>query len=616
MARNTGRGSVSWRERFTYWFDNHMARGSLGLIRALIIASLIFAIFMAGVIILLGFSEEGETVSVVWDSIATVINAWMPYYEDGGVGYLLLMTVTAVAGVLFTSVLIGIVTSAIEERIIDLKKGNSLVIERGHTVVLGFYPGEYTLLRQLILAAAGKPDCVVLAEDMDRDEMEQYIRENIEAPRNFRIICRTVDITDPASIEKCSVGTARAVIIHPTDDARTVKALLAVSSLRQDGGQPGCGVSAIISKNEHGFPPSIAEKNNISALQANDTLARMIAHSCTQRGLSETFQEVFNFDGSEFYLVSIPEAAGLTFADLTLRLDLAVPLGVRRDGRIRLNPPAELLLQEGDGVLVFTDDDTAFRLTAPVLSSAAAQPGEDAPVSEAETNTVILGYNDTLPIVLQELPENVSSVVLAGKRGSEDDRRLADETAAARGLGIRYYDGELSRGDALLEIARMAEHIVILNDHELDDEEADMEAIYLLLNLRDLRTRYGFRYNITAEMRRERNQNLAASDDLTDFVVASSMSSLLLAQLAEHPELHDAFSEILSNEGNELYLKSADSLRCTGAHTVRELREEALRRGYVLLGYANAAHESTFNPPLDSVVELTPECSLIVLGLR
>ena len=164
----TARKGFPLKKRFQYWFDNRMTRGSLGLIRILIIASVLIAVLMGIVIIVCGFSDEGEGGAVIWDSIATVINAWMPSFEDGSPGYLIVMSVTAIAGVLFTSVLIGIITSAIEEKIDSLKRGNSLVLEEGHIVVLGFYPGEYTLLQQLILAAADEPACVVVAEDMDR----------------------------------------------------------------------------------------------------------------------------------------------------------------------------------------------------------------------------------------------------------------------------------------------------------------------------------------------------------------------------------------------------------------------------------------------------------------
>lgn len=157
------------KEKFNYWFDNRMAKGSLGFIRFLIVASVVLAVLIAGLMVWLGVDGENDHAGVFWDSIATVINAWMPYSEDGNFGYLILMSVNAIAGMLFTSVLIGIITSAIEEKLVDLKQGNSAVIEKDHVVVLGFHPGEYTLLNQLILAAEDTPMCIVLGADLERN---------------------------------------------------------------------------------------------------------------------------------------------------------------------------------------------------------------------------------------------------------------------------------------------------------------------------------------------------------------------------------------------------------------------------------------------------------------
>ena len=230
------------------------------------------------------------------------------------------------------------------------------------------------------------------------------------------------------------------------------------------------------------------------------------------------------------------------------------------------------------------------------------------------TDVVILGRNESLSVILRELPENVGRVVRAGKLGTEEERAALERIAAERGMVVVYCDGDMDTEDGLLEIARQGEHIVILNDHDADEEEADLEAIFLLLHLRDLRERFGLQYNITTEMRRENNQNLVSSAYGTDFIVASSMSALLLAQLAESPELLDVFREMLSNEGNELFLKNAGELGCSGSLTVRELRRRALRNGYVLLGYIGGDGESVFDPPLDAVVALQPGDSLIVFG--
>ena len=607
--------SFSLKDRFRYWFDNRMTKSSLGLIRVLVIASVLLAVLLGVLIFCFGFNDEGTGLwATIWNSIVTLINAWMPEFDEQSTGYLILMAIAAIAGVLFTSVLIGIITSAIEEKISSLKKGNSLVLEKGHIVVLGFYPGEYTLLNQLILAAAGDPACVVIAENMEREEMEQDINENLNVPKNFRIVCRTVDITDPASLEKCSLETCKTIIISPVDDTRTIKAVLAASVLLEEKGVPEISVNAIISKNEYRIPPSIAEANNITTLQTNSILAKMIAHSCTQTGLSESFREIFNFEGSEFYTVSLPGVGGLTFEELMIRMEDAVPAGIFRDGKILLNPAFDYPLYETDRILVFSEKNDSAKLGKEAAIDAESDRSIRLTTSEEMTDTVIIGHNETLPIILRELPENVSRVHLVKQNMPEEEAEEIEQIIYERNLDVQYYKCNLRSEKDLNKMARMAEHIVILSDHDRNPEEADMDAILLLMNLRDIRKRFGLEFNITIEMQKEHNQRLVGRGDHTDFLVSSSMSSLILAQLAESPELIDVFREILSNTGNELFLKNVGTMGMTGSFSVRNLRQIMLSNGYIFLGHLDSEKNSHFNLSLDEKLELTKDDYLIVLG--
>ena len=196
-------------------------------------------------------------------------------------------------------------------------------------------------------------------------------------------------------------------------------------------------------------------------------------------------------------------------------------------------------------------------------------------------------------------------------------RRAAERIAAKRTppLPLIFEERDVTEPESLEELAKTAEHIVILSDHDKDEDTADMDTIFLLLNLRDIRIRLDLSYNITAEMRREYNQKLVRDDDNTDFVVASNMSSLFLAQLSESPELIGAFRELLSNEGDEVYLKEAGRLRCAGSRTVAEIRNICFSRGYMVIGYRRAGENgSVFNPPLGETLELGEEDQLIVIG--
>ena len=601
------------RERFSYWFDNKMSNGSLGLIRLLAVGSLIIVLAIAVLIAVLGLNDGDGFLSAFWDSLATIINAWMPYHEDGGAGYLILTAVAAVAGLLVTSILIGIIASAIEEKVNDLKHGSSRVLEAGHIVVLGFYPGEFTLIRQLVLSAGDEPCCIVVAGEEEQEEMAQSIRDNVDVPKNVRLICRSVDLFDPVALEKCAVSACRSVVVSPTDDYRTTKILLAVSSITENTENSDIRVSAVISREEYRFPASMAEKHHVYMLQSGEILARIIAHSCTQPGLSDTFREMFQFEGSELYAETIAGSAGLRFGDIVLRMDGGTPVGIVRGGQIMIDPPGDTAVRAGDRILLFAEDEGIAALTGAAAGSAGAGEASRGTPASAGGTVAIIGGNDSLPIILRELPAGITKVIIAAgaMRYKDETMRIADERG---GFAVSFFHTDIRSESALTELAGRADHIVVLSDRDKDEDAADMESIFLLLHLRDIRERCGLAFNITAEMRREHNQKLMTTGDDTDFVVASNMSSLILAQLAECPELFGVFAELLSNEGSEIYLRKVPPMPDGARRTIAQLRSEALAQGRLVIGYRKAGSAgSVLNPPLDDVPDLGSTDSLIVI---
>lgn len=606
------------RERLQYWFDNRMAGGSLGLLRLLLICSLLMILAVTLIITGLKFNPEQDFGSTLWESFATVINAWMPSSEDGPFGYLLMLALAAVGGLFITSILIGLISTAIEEKITSLKQGRSIVLESGHTVLLGFTPGECTLIQQLILSAAGKPEVIVVAADLEPDEMRQSILDNVTAPGSITLICRQADIQDTAALERLMITEARSIIITPQDDRDTIKTLLAVSNLIEAEEDCPARISAILSGNKYRLPDSLMERHNVSAVQANKVLAKMIAHSCTQSGLSQAFQEIFNFEGSEFYLLDFPDACGATFLELILNTENGVPAGILHDGTVTLNPAPEAVIQEGDRILVFAENKYL-----PKLSPDRHHP-EEAPDQAADSpepsrrsrKVTIIGFNKELRTVISDLPEDVSEILLA-ELDEAQKAKILSRFGNRKDLKISFFEEPLEEEDSYLALAEQSDHIAILSDHSLEDDDADMKVILHILNLRDVRSRFGFSFNITAELCLSANEALISSADGTDYIVSTSMSSLILAQLSESPELIGVFREILSNEGNELFLRTAEELGCTGKQTIRRLRGILCRKRCVLLGLlggGSADPESLFNPPLDQELDLKPESQLIVLS--
>ena len=606
----------SFTERFRYWFDNHMSRGSLSLIRLLAAATLAAVFLLGGLVLLLGFSDGDGPFSALWDSFATIINAWMPYYGDGSPGYLVLMALGALFGILFTSLLIGIISSAIEERLDQLKKGTSRVLEKDHYVILGYEEGRLTLIRQLVLAADGRPRCILVTGSMDKDRMEEGIRAGLEIPRNIRLICRSLDAASPADLEKCAIPVSRSVILSPSDDLTTARTLLAVTGLLRQYPESGVRICAILAGRRYMLPGTVTKGHAVSLFQTREVLARLMAHSCTQSGLAGTFEEIFSFEGMEFYVEDLPALTGLSFGEVSACLDQASPLGIcRRAGEMVLAPGPDYVLEEGDRLIVFEERPGAGELTG---EREAGRQGETVPpVPKREERTLVIGTSEVLHILIRELPEDVGSVFLAGL-SEEDFSHVRELIKDRKDLVLSRRAGDPWEEEDLLAMARDADHVVVLHDHKKDRTRSDIRCAMLVLKLRDLRTRYALRYNITAELHEEGNRDLISFEDGTaDYIVASNMMSLLLAQLAENPLLSRIFTELLSNEGNELYLKRAGQLGIRGTWTGAGLRALCLDRGYVFLGChvrQGGTRRNLFNPELDREITLEEADKVIVLG--
>lgn len=602
----------SFKERFAYWFDTHMAKGSRDLIKLLVIVTVTAVALVTVLLVSLGYSESKNGFDVFWDSFATIINAEMPGYEDGGgeIAHLIITAVAAIIGILITSVLIGIITNAIEEFVEGLKDGKSVVLEKDHIVILGFTPGEYTLIKQIVMAAGNKKRTIVIGSDTKSEEMREAVTENVEIPKNVRMIYRTIDIFDPASLEKVSPATSDRIIISPMDDKKTIKVLLAVSLLINSTDNEKVRVCALISENEYEFPESVAAKHNVTTIKLHNTIAKLVALSCTQTGLSDAFRELFAFDGNEFYSTEISGTAGLSFGELTYRLDKGVPVGLIRGEKTILNPGKSFKIEDGDRLIVFSEDKNTSVLTDLDYQEV---PMNKFKSSDADQKVAIIGYNSSIKTIFKEMSDDISEVIVAGIPSGRKDAVARLNKSESRTL--TFYDKDLDEEEDLLELAKMVNHMVLLSDYTMDDESADIQSIFRIMRLRDIRTRFELDYNITAEMRKKSNLNLIREEDHLDYVVSTNMSSLFLAQLSENYDLTDAFREILSNSGNELHLKKAGDFGLDGTYTTLQLRNLALDNDGVLLGYMRAEnYESFFNPGLKEEITLGADDSLIVLS--
>ncbi len=126
-------------QRFRYWFDGIMARGTGALLGVLALATAVVILIDAMVIIFLTGTPGDERLpafQVIWNNLVETLGA--NDVETPNWGFRVAMIVIAFVGVFVVANLIGIVSGAFDAKVAELRKGRSTVLESGHTVILGW----------------------------------------------------------------------------------------------------------------------------------------------------------------------------------------------------------------------------------------------------------------------------------------------------------------------------------------------------------------------------------------------------------------------------------------------------------------------------------------------
>jgi len=130
--------TYSWADRFRYKFDNMMSRGPIALILWLFMASIVLILVVSLLAFVIRVAPEGgEPLSfaeLMWMSLMRTLDAGT-MGGDTGWGVRIFMFIITLGGVFVVSMLIGVLTTTIEGKIVDLRKGHSFVVENGHTVL-------------------------------------------------------------------------------------------------------------------------------------------------------------------------------------------------------------------------------------------------------------------------------------------------------------------------------------------------------------------------------------------------------------------------------------------------------------------------------------------------
>jgi ion channel POLLUX/CASTOR len=119
----------SFKQKFQYWFDGIMSRGIAAQIGLLAAFSLVIILAVSLFVKLIGAAPEMGFIQVAWTSLMRTLDAGTMGGDSGPWSYLLSMLVVTLGGVFVVSALIGVLSAGVEDKLAELRKGRSIVLE-------------------------------------------------------------------------------------------------------------------------------------------------------------------------------------------------------------------------------------------------------------------------------------------------------------------------------------------------------------------------------------------------------------------------------------------------------------------------------------------------------
>jgi hypothetical protein len=227
---------VTWRDRLRYRFDEFMSRGTIALILGLFVISVVLIVVVALIVLLTGIGgEDLDFPTLLRYGLLRTLDPGTMGGDQGTAGFLLAMFAITLGGIFVISTLIGILNTGLEGKLAELRKGRSRVVERGHTVILGWSQQIHTVISEIVAANEnqGRRSIVILAE-RDKVEMEQDIRTRVGSTGRTKVVCRTGSPMDVDDLRIASLATARSIVILAPEgdepDADVIKSILAITN--------------------------------------------------------------------------------------------------------------------------------------------------------------------------------------------------------------------------------------------------------------------------------------------------------------------------------------------------------------------------------------------------
>lgn len=591
---------ANFKQKFTYFFDNTLTKGTKAIVIWLSVVTLILVLFFSLIYLVVGvkFEDSGQLnfFEAFWQSLMRSLD---PGTVAGDTNWILRIVgiIVTISGVFILSSLIGILSSGLDARLEHLRRGRSIVLSKNHTLIIGWSSKIFHIIEELVIANENqkKPSIVILAAK-DKVEMETELKDKISNFKNTKIICRTGDALEDADLQIVNPSDAKSMIIlAPEDidedlhDIHVIKTILSLIYNNKRENKNYHIVTEIKDKDNLGAA-KIAGGDEISLIYPKEIISKITAQTCHQSGLSIIYMELLGYEGDEIYIQQQAELAGKKFKEILFDYETSSVIGIKKkDGRILINPPMNIIFEQEDQVIAISEDDdtvilsgkTDFDVNKECIISAKRVS------SIKKENNLILGWNSKAEKMILEMDnylakDSLTTIVI---NSNIVDYNFDNLRVSQQKIEIKKGDYSKRRYLLGLEIEKYDNIIILANDY-VAPQIADSVTLFTLIQLRQIAKENQKEFNIISEMFIQKNRELAEITQANDFIISHDLISRIMAQVSENKDIKYILDYLFDSEGSEIYLKEATNyVKLDTPVNFYTVVESASQIGEVAFGY-------------------------------
>lgn len=552
------------------------------LIFTIIIILLVVSVFMKLVF-------DYPIAKAFWDSLMQFIDTGNISAVEANLGIVITFLTVTFVGVCGWGLLIAMINNSLQDKIQNLSKGNAFIIEKNHSIILGYGEEALTIIEEFIDGRAKK---IVLLSKTDTDSIKKRI-SFLNKKRKVDIIVRQGNPNIIENLKLLNIEKSNSISVINDNDADSIKILLSLrmiankcSEVKNSNSMNICVL--VNDKNSIELIKSIEEKEKfiIHIVYKYEILYKLIAQSIIYTGLSSVYEELFSYQGPDIKIEYKHNHINYEFKKVASKYlsnsaDSKLLLGVIGKDKNLCIPDSKYVIKEEDKlVILYTNytEDGDKEVSKHTLEESLLINNVLLICNENQNNelmeTIIKEYNESSKIIRM----NYNEIDKVDNKSDFISNKLKSE--------------------AITKIILISEDI-----------EIDIKAINILLIIRQVIKKENHHIPVLSLINSIENRDLIRSDDIRDFIVSGNLIGMLMAHAAFNPDMLYLFNGLLSKNGKDIIIKKYESLNNI-SKIFKDIYLDALNRKEIVIGYKRD-NIIKLNPNPEDTLEIKDEIIVI-----